>query len=92
LQKNAEDKKSGASQYFTPRPLIDCVIRVMKPQAGEVVQDPTAGTAGFLVVAGDHYIKGKIDYLYKLSQQQVYFQRHSAFVGAELFPTRIASA
>src|SRR5713226_1502849 len=85
LQKNAEDKKSGAGQYFTPRPLIDCVIRLMKPQAGEVVQDPAAGTAGFLVAA-DRYIKDKTDDLYELSQQQVYFQRHSAFVGAELVP------
>jgi type I restriction enzyme M protein len=85
LQKNAEDKKSGAGQYFTPRPLIDCVIRLMKPQPGEVVQDPAAGTAGFLVAA-DHYIKGKTDDLYKLSQQQGFFQRHNAFVGAELVP------
>lgn len=85
LQKNAEDKKSGAGQYFTPRPLIDCVIRLMKPQAGEVVQDPAAGTGGFLVAA-DHYIKGKTDDLYKLSQQQGFFQRHNAFAGAELVP------
>jgi type I restriction enzyme M protein len=85
LQKNAEDKKSGAGQYFTPRPLIDCVIRLMKPRPGEVVQDPAAGTAGFLVAA-DHYIKGKTDDLYKLSQQQGFFQRHNAFVGAELVP------
>jgi type I restriction enzyme M protein len=85
LQKNAEDKKSGAGQYFTPRPLIDCIIRVMRPQAGEVVQDPAAGTAAFLVAA-DRYIKDKTDDLYKLPQQQVYFQRHSAFVGAELVP------
>jgi type I restriction enzyme M protein len=50
-----------------------------------VLQDPAAGTAGFLVAA-DRYIKDKTDDLYKLSQQQVYFQRHSAFVGAELVP------
>ncbi len=49
LEKNASDKKSGAGQYFTPRPLIDCIVRLMKPQVGEVVQDPAAGTAGFLV-------------------------------------------
>ena len=48
LEKNASDKKSGAGQYFTPRPLIDCIVRLMKPQAGEIVQDPAAGTAGFL--------------------------------------------
>jgi len=85
LQKNAEDKKSGAGQYFTPRRLIDCIIRVMKPQAGEIVQDPAAGTGGFLV-ASDHYIKGQTDDLYKLPEQEVFFQRHSAFVGAELVP------
>ena len=48
LEKNAAEKKSGAGQYFTPRPLIDCIVRLMKPQAGEVVQDPAAGTAAFL--------------------------------------------
>ena len=85
LQKNAEDKKSGAGQYFTPRPLIDCVVRLLKPHAGEVVQDPAAGTAGFLVAA-DRYIKDRTDDLYKLTEQQGHFQRHSAFVGAELVP------
>lgn len=85
LQKNAEDKKSGAGQYFTPRPLIDCIIRLLKPLPGEVVQDPAAGTAGFLVAA-DRYIKDRTDELFKLPQQQIYFQRHSAFVGAELVP------
>ncbi|WP_298884964.1 N-6 DNA methylase [uncultured Bradyrhizobium sp.] len=85
LQKNAEDKKSGAGQYFTPRPLIDCVVRLLRPQVGEVVQDPAAGTAGFLVAA-DRYIKDRTDDLYKLTEQQGHFQRHSAFVGAELVP------
>jgi type I restriction enzyme M protein len=85
LEKNAADKKSGAGQYFTPRPLIDCIVRLMKPQAGEIVQDPAAGTAGFLVAA-DRYIKDKTDELYKLTQQQGFFQRHNAFVGAELVP------
>src|SRR5450759_2251930 len=65
LEKNASDKKSGAGQYFTPRPLIDCIVRLMKPQAGEIVQDPAAGTAGFLVAA-DRYIKDHTDDLYKL--------------------------
>src|SRR5258706_10880164 len=85
LEKNAADKKSGAGQYFTPRPLIDCIVRLMKPQAGEVVQDPAAGTAGFLVAA-DRYIKDRTDELFKLTEQQGHFQRHSAFVGAELVP------
>jgi type I restriction enzyme M protein len=56
LEKNAAEKKSGAGQYFTPRPLIDCIVRLMQPQPGEIVQDPAAGTGGFLVAA-DHSIK-----------------------------------
>ena len=51
LQKNAEEKKSGAGQYFTPRPLIDSMVAVMQPQLGDVIQDPAAGTGGFLIAA-----------------------------------------
>src|SRR3954466_4261504 len=82
LEKNASDKKSGAGQYFTPRPLIDCIVRLMKPQPGETVQDPAAGTAGFLV-ASDRYIKDRSDELFKLSVEQQHFQHRNAFVGAE---------
>jgi type I restriction enzyme M protein len=85
LEKNAAEKKSGAGQYFTPRPLIDCIVRLVKPKAGEIVQDPAAGTAGFLVAA-DHYIKDQTDDLYKLTEAQAFFQRHNAFVGIELVP------
>jgi type I restriction enzyme M protein len=85
LEKNASDKKSGAGQYFTPRPLIDCIVRLVKPQASEIVQDPAAGTAGFLVAA-DRYIKDHTDDLYKLPEQQAFFQRHNAFTGSELVP------
>ena len=85
LEKNASDKKSGAGQYFTPRPLIDCIVRLMQPQPGEIVQDPAAGTAGFLVAA-DRYIKDHTDDLYKLPEAKAFFQRHNAFVGAELVP------
>lgn len=86
LEKNAADKKSGAGQYFTPRPLIDCIVRLMQPQPGEIIQDPAAGTGGFLVAA-DHYIKQKTDDLYALgSEQKSHFQRHEAFTGAELVP------
>lgn len=85
LEKNAADKKSGAGQYFTPRPLIDCIVRLMQPQPGEVVQDPAAGTAGFLVAA-DRYIKDHTDDLYKLSPEEAHFQRNNAFVGGELVP------
>ncbi|BAT57551.1 type I restriction enzyme EcoKI M protein [Variibacter gotjawalensis] len=85
LEKNASDKKSGAGQYFTPRPLIDCIVRLMQPRAGETIQDPAAGTAGFLVAA-DRYIKDQTDDLYKLAPDKAHFQRSSAFVGAELVP------
>lgn len=85
LEKNAAEKKSGAGQYFTPRPLIDSIVRLIKPQAGEVVQDPAAGTGGFLVAA-DRYIKDHTDDLYELSEQAAFFQRRHAFVGLELVP------
>lgn len=51
LEKNANEKKSGAGQYFTPRPLIDAMVTVMKPTLNDVVQDPAAGTGGFLIAA-----------------------------------------
>ena len=85
LEKNAAEKKSGAGQYFTPRPLIDCIVRLVKPKPGEIVQDPAAGTGGFLVAA-DRYIKDQTDDLYKLSEAQAFFQRHNAFTGIELVP------
>jgi type I restriction enzyme M protein len=86
LEKNASDKKSGAGQYFTPRPLIDCIVRLIQPQPGEVVQDPAAGTAGFLVAA-DRYIKDRTDDLYKMPKgASADFQRREAFAGAELVP------
>jgi type I restriction enzyme M protein len=85
LEKNAAEKKSGAGQYFTPRPLIDCIVRLVKPQAGEVIQDPAAGTGGFLVAA-DRYIKDHTDELYELKEDQQHFQRTQAFQGLELVP------
>ena len=54
LQKNAEDVKSGAGQYFTPRSLIKAIVEVMKPQAGKTIFDPACGTGGFLLVAYDY--------------------------------------
>jgi type I restriction enzyme M protein len=83
LEKNASEKKSGAGQYFTPRPLIDCMIRLVKPQPGEVIQDPAAGTGGF-IVAADHYIKQQTDDFYKLSTAKAQFQRTQAYQGIEL--------
>lgn len=85
LEKNAAEKKSGAGQYFTPRPLIDCMVRLMKPQPGEVIQDPAAGTGGF-IVAADRYIKDATDELSKLTKEKAAFQRRQAYTGSELVP------
>lgn len=83
LEKNAGEKKSGAGQYFTPRPLIDCMVKLMQPQPGELIQDPAAGTGGFLI-ASDRYIKLKTDDLFDLSESEQAFQKHQAFYGMEL--------
>jgi len=86
LEKNATETKSGAGQYFTPRALIDSMVRVINPQAGEVIQDPAAGTAGFLIAA-DAYIKSHTDDYFDLTEKQVDFQKNNAFVGVELVPS-----
>ena len=83
LEKNAGEKKSGAGQYFTPRPLIDCMVMLMQPQAGERVQDPAAGTGGFLIAA-DRFIKQQTDDLFELKESVQIFQRRQAFYGMEL--------
>jgi type I restriction enzyme M protein len=83
LQKNAGEVKSGAGQYFTPRVLIRTMVALMQPQAGEVIQDPAAGTCGFLIEA-DKFIKQHTDNLFDLKEAQQDFQRKRAFVGVEL--------
>jgi type I restriction enzyme M protein len=83
LEKNASEKKSGAGQYFTPRPLIDAMVAVVKPQQGEMIQDPAAGTGGFLIAA-DRYIKKQTDELFTLPEATQVFQRKQAFYGIEL--------
>jgi type I restriction enzyme M protein len=83
LERNAGEKKSGAGQYFTPRPLINSIVRLVQPQAGEVIQDPAAGTGGFLIAA-DQYIKQHTDNHYDLDSEQQKFQKFQAFVGMEL--------
>ena len=60
LQKNANEKKSGAGQYFTPRPLIDSMVAVMRPTLADIIQDPAAGTGGFLIAA-NHYLRAQTD-------------------------------
>ena len=83
LEKNASEKKSGAGQYFTPRPLIDCMVALIKPQPGELIQDPAAGTGGFLITT-DRHIKKQTDDLFDLAEAEQNFQRDKAFYGIEL--------
>ena len=54
LEKNAAEVKSGAGQYFTPRPLIDVMVKLVDPRVGETVHDPACGTGGFLLSSYDH--------------------------------------
>ena len=68
LEKNGQDKKSGAGQYFTPRPLINAMVDVVKPTIGETVCDPACGTGGFLLSAYEYMKKqsankDKLDFL-----------------------------
>jgi len=56
LQKNAEDVKGGAGQYFTPRPLIQAIVDCMAPRPGETICDPACGTGGFLLAAHDFVV------------------------------------
>ena len=57
LQKNAEDVKGGAGQYFTPRPLIQAMVDCVAPKPGDTICDPACGTGGFLLAAHDYVVK-----------------------------------
>lgn len=84
LEKNANEKKSGAGQYFTPRVLIDVMTRLIKPQLGERCNDPACGTFGFMISA-NNYVKANND-MWQLSEKQYGFQKNDAFIGCELVP------
>lgn len=83
LEKNAGEKKSGAGQYFTPRPLINVMVELMAPKVGERWNDPAAGTFGFMIAASE-YVKGKTDDYFDLGQKERDFQVNEAFTGCEL--------
>ena len=83
LEKNANEKKSGAGQYFTPRVLIDVMTRLIAPKAGELCNDPACGTFGFMIAA-DKFVKERTDDLFDLSVDEQEFQRTKAFSGCEL--------
>lgn len=81
LEKNANEKKSGAGQYFTPRTLINSMVRVMKPTLDDTLQDPAAGTGGFLIAA-NHYLRTHNDFD-ELTEAQQRKYRNSTFYGME---------
>ncbi|MBO9672201.1 MAG: N-6 DNA methylase [Sphingobacteriaceae bacterium] len=83
LEKNAGEKKSGAGQYFTPRPLINVMVDLMAPKLEEKWNDPACGTFGFMIAA-DHYLREKYDYLYTLEGKARTFQLEDAMSGVEL--------
>ncbi len=85
LEKNANEKKSGAGQYFTPRPLINAMVRLVKPEIGERCGDPACGTFGFMISA-DQYLKEKHDNYFDQRTEQQDFQKKQAFTGIELVP------
>ena len=67
-RKSAEETKRGAGQYFTPRVLIDVMVRLMQPKPGETIQDPAAGTGGFLIAANSFMRAATDDYLHAVAQ------------------------
>lgn len=83
LEKNANEKKSGAGQYFTPRPLINVVTRLIKPQPGERCNDPACGTFGFMIAAAQ-FVKDQTDNFFTLSTEEADFEIQEAFTGCEL--------
>jgi type I restriction enzyme M protein len=80
LEKNAQDTKSGAGQYFTPRPLIHAIVDIMRPALGDTICDPAAGTGGFLLAVYD-YINEKNN---PLDPEQSEHLRHKALHGWEI--------
>lgn len=77
LEKNGQDRKSGAGQYFTPRALIQAMVEVVDPKITETVADPACGTGGFLLAAYDH-MKGQSK---DIEKQQ--FLKNNALYGAD---------
>lgn len=79
LEKNAQDIKSGAGQYFTPRALIKAMVEVMAPRSGTTICDPACGTGGFLLAAHDYISKNN-----PLDREQWYHLNHNALHGWEI--------
>lgn len=82
LQKNAEDTKSGAGQYFTPRPIIQAMVECLRPAPGKVIADPACGTGGFFLGAYNWLTRPGA----KLNKRQKEFLRDATFHGNEIVP------
>lgn len=81
LQKNAEDTKSGAGQYFTPRPLIKAMVECLRPEPKKTIGDPCCGTGGFFLAAYDFLTSH-----YQLDRDQSRFLKNQTFGGNEIVP------
>lgn len=81
LEKNAEDTKSGAGQYFTPRALIRAMVECVRPEPGKTIADPACGTGGFFLAAYDFLVNEKN---HKLDKSQKTFLKHKTFHGNEI--------
>lgn len=79
LEKNAQDVKSGAGQYFTPRPLIRAIVEVMRPAPGMTICDPACGTGGFFLAAYDYIVKN-----YQLNREQKKWLKFNTFKGKDI--------
>lgn len=79
LQKNAEDTKSGAGQYFTPRPLIKVMVQCLQPEPLKTIGDPCCGTGGFFLAAYDFLTSH-----YRLDREQSRFLKNKTFGGNEI--------
>jgi len=81
LEKNAADVKGGAGQYFTPRPLINAIVKVMKPEPGMKIHDPACGTGGFILSAYNYIVKN-----YDLDRDEKEELKHKTFTGNDIVP------
>ncbi len=79
LEKNAEDTKSGAGQYFTPRALIKAMVHCVRPEPGKTIADPACGTGGFFLATYDFLVAN-----YQLDKYQKSFLKHDTFWGNEI--------
>lgn len=82
LQKNAEDTKSGAGQYFTPRPVIEAMVACMRPEPMKTIADPACGTGGFFLGAYNWLNRPGA----QLDKRQKAFLRDQTFFGNEIVP------